>query len=69
MTRFIAAFLLLAAAGAGCASREVEITYDIGPDGIPTPVVDGVPYPLTDAERDAIGNALVEEYCSIAHGA
>jgi len=48
----------------GCASVEpVTVRYDIDRFGVPVPVVDGKPYPLTDDERRRIGQAFVDEYC------
>ena len=50
---------------AGCAStsQKITVTYETDRFGVPTPVVNGERYEMTDEERRAIGQAFVNEYC------
>lgn len=60
MKIIVFAFLLFAA---GCASKPIDVTYHLDDYGVPTPIVDGIIYPLTDQEREAIGRAFIDAYC------
>jgi len=48
----------------GCVTApEIVVTYEQDRFGIPYPVINDEPYPLTEAERDAIGQKFVDAYC------
>jgi len=59
---------------AGCTStvpREAPtpactVTYVPDQHAVPVPIVNGVPYPMSDAERQRIGQAFVDAYCPAA---
>jgi len=50
---------------AGCATQQKEVTVTYEPDkfGVPSPVVDGKRYEMTDTERRDIGQKFVNAYC------
>ena len=47
----------------GCASNPITITYKPDVYGVPTPIVNGVAFPMTDDERRAIAQKFVDAYC------
>lgn len=56
--------LMVMALMMGCATApEVTVRYEIDPDGVPVPIVNGDRYPLSDAERKVIGQSFVDAYC------
>jgi len=49
----------------GCATApEIKVRYEVDQFGVPVPIVNGERYPLSDAERKAIGQSFVNAYCS-----
>ena len=59
-----AAVFLCALLIVGCVSPKLEITYEPDRYGVPSPVVNGERYEMTEAERLKIGQAFVNEYCA-----
>jgi len=43
----------------------IDITYKKDEYNVPYPVINGVPYKLTDQERDEIAQTFVNLYCPI----
>lgn len=62
MNHLITVFIILFLS-AGCATNPISVTYETDRFGVPVPVVDGVAYPMTQAEREAIGRAFIDAYC------
>jgi len=62
------ALLVSVLALGACATtpREVVVTFEQDGLGVPSPVVDGVRYEMSDEERRAVGQAFVDRYCSAA---
>ena len=61
-TTILAAIVMLLLMG--CASSpEITVTYEPDRFGVPVPVINGERYPLTDNEREAIGQSFVDAYC------
>jgi len=56
----------LALSSIGCATpepREVVVTFELDRFATAYPVVDGVPYRMTDEERDRQAQLIVDAYC------
>ena len=64
--RDVVAVAALGLFSVGCAApeaREVVITYELDRFATAYPIVDGVPYPITDEDRDRQVQLIVNAYC------